>query len=356
MARFALIGCGAAVEQLHLPALVSLPEAQVTWIVDVQQERAWAIARRYGISNVTDDYTQVVDVEAVLIGTPHHLHAPMADFFLQRGVHVLCEKPLAIKAAEVERLVTTARAKNLTLAVGVFRRYYPVSRFFKRIIEAEWLGAIERIDAEEGTPFDWPLQSFYLMDRSQAGGGVLIDAGSHTLDRLLWWFGGSEITLESYCDNSASGVETDCEMRFSILWRGRQIPIRVELSRTRTLRNTFQVFMSSGMVESPVNHPTRAWFVDKRLSSAVDPAQPVFIDLTSPTEASRAEIRSYFRDQLIDFCMAIRAGRQPLNAGETVLPVVRLIESCYAVRQDMPEPWVEFGLDYQLLNTEGAQT
>ena len=119
--RLALIGCGAAVGELHLPALASMPEARVTWIVDVQEERARAIARAYGIANVTDDYTRVVDVDAALIAVPHDLHAPIADFFLQRHVHVLCEKPLALREAQAKRLAETARAKHLVLAVGVYR-------------------------------------------------------------------------------------------------------------------------------------------------------------------------------------------------------------------------------------------
>ena len=351
MIRIAVIGCGTVTERLHLPAIASLPEMTATWIVDVALDRARTLARKYGVPQVTHDYTQVADVDAALIATPHHLHAPMGEFFLRQGVHVLCEKPLAINAEHAERLVTIARNKDLILTVGVFRRYYPVSAFFRHAIEVEWLGPIERIDVEEGDPYSWKSQSTFMMDCEKAGGGVLIDTGSHTLDRLLWWFGSPEVLLESYYDNSYSGVETDCEMRLSMPWRGRQIPVRVELSRTRTLRNTFQVFMSHGMIESPVNDPTKAWFLDQRLNSPTSKAAPVSINLSSPAESLGADIASYFKHQLSDFCAAIMTGKEPLNVGKTVVVVVRLIESCYATRQAMSEPWVHSGM----VNTEGSR-
>ena len=355
--RLALIGCGAAVEELHLPALSFTPEAQVTWIVDVQEERARAIARAHGIANVTDDYTRVADVDAALIAVPHDLHASMAGYFLQRHVHVLCEKPLALTTAQARRLAETAAANHLVLAVGVYRRYYPVSRFFRRVIDSEWLGAVERIDAEEGMPWSshtWDFQSSFMVERSRAGGGVLIDTGSHTLDRILWWFGSPEVGLASYRDNSYGGVETDCEVHFTIPWRGREVPVRVELSRTRTLRNTFQVFTSHGMIEAPANVPDQAWFVDRRLITGPSGPEPIPLDLSAQEGARNGGRRPYFQRQLVDFCRAVREGGTPVNAGETVVPLVRLIERCYAERQSMPEPWVDCGLDRTMIDLEEA--
>ena len=352
MIRIGVIGCGAAAERLHLPAIARLPEAEATWIVDVQLDRAKVVAKQYGITNVTDDYTQVADVDAVLVATPPYLHAPMSEFFLARGVHVLCEKPFTTTAADAQRLVAMAREKNLVLAVGVFRRYYPVSAFFRRVIEIDWLGPVERIDAEEGSQYDWGPQSTFRVEHDKAGGGVLIDTGSHTIDRILWWFGSPKANLVSYCDNSYGGPETDCEVRFSIQWQNRRIPIRVELSKARTLRNTFQIFTSFGMIEAPANVPDKAWFNDRRLSSPAHTSWLIHLDIGSQADGSGRGILSCFQDQIRDFCAAIRTGKEPLNAAQSVIPLVRLIESCYSNRQAMPEPWVEFGMDHVLLNTE----
>jgi predicted dehydrogenase len=328
MIRIGVIGCGAAAERLHLPAIERVPDVEPIWIVDVQLDRAKVLAQQYGIPNVTDDYTQVIDVDAVLIATPPYLHAPMSEFFLTQGVHVLCEKPFTTTAADAERLVAIANARNLVLAVGVFRRYYPVSALFRRVVETEWLGPVERIDAEEGSQYDWGPQSAFRTERDKAGGGVLIDTGSHTIDRVLWWFGSPETSLVSYCDNSYGGPETDCKVHFSIRWQDRRIPIRVELSKTRTLRNTFQVFTSFGMIESPTNTPDKAWFTDRRLGSPTHTSSPIRLDISNQSDGSSKGVSSYFEDQIRDFCAAIRTGKEPLNTAQSVIPLVCLIESC----------------------------
>ena len=352
MIRVGVIGCGTAAERLHLPAIAHLPKIEVTWIVDVQLDRAKTVAQQFGIPNVTNEYRQVADVDAVLVATPPYLHAPMSEFFLTQGVHVLCEKPFTTTVADAERLVAMAKEKNLILTVGVFRRYYPVSEVFRRVIETDWLGPVERIDAEEGSHYDWGPQSTFRTEREKAGGGVLIDTGSHTLDRILWWFGCPKANLVSYCDNSYGGPETDCEIHFSIQWQDRRIPVRVELSKSRTLRNTFQVLTSYGMIESPANVPDKAWFNDRRLGSPTHTSSPILLDVGNQPDGSNGGRVSYFQDQISDFCAAIRTGKEPLNAAQSVISLMRLIESCYSNRQAMPEPWVDFSMDRVLLNTE----
>lgn len=354
MIRIGVIGCGAATERLHLPAIAQVPEAEAFWIVDVQPDRIQTIAQKYLIPNVTDDHRQVADVDAVLIATPPYLHAPMSEFFLERGVHILCEKPFTTRAADAERLVALAEEKKLILTVGVYRRYYPVSKLLRRAIESDWMGSVERIDAEEGSVYDWGPHSTFRTDSEKAGGGVLIDTGSHTIDRILWWFGSPRANLESYCDNSRGGPETDCEVHLSIQWKSRQIPIRVELSKARTLRNTFQVFTSFGMLEIPANVPDKAWFSDRRLSSPTYADPPILLDLGNQASGSGRGALPYFQNQIRDFCAAIRTGEGPLNAAQSVLSLMRLIESCYLKRQAMPEPWVDISMGRALLGSEGT--
>lgn len=350
MIRVAVVGAGAASEKLHLPALGAFGDLRVTWLVDADVARARELGRLFDIPRVTADYREVDDIDVALIVTPHNLHVPMAEFFLRRRVHVLVEKPLALRVDDAERVVELARAQGVVLAVGVFRRYYPVADLVRQAIASEWLGPVERVDVEEGWPYDWNAQSSFLLSRERAGGGVLIDTGSHTLDRILWWFDGATVSVEAYMDNAHGGVESDCVVHLSLLWRGRTIPVRAELSRTRQLRNTFQVFTTCGSIETPVNVPHRAWLSDRRLS---DGTTPIALDLR-PETLTDHKIGTYFVRQFQDFCAAIRTGAMPRNAASTVLPTVRLIESCYAVRTSLEEPWVCLGLDRPLLTPTEA--
>src|SRR5262245_50844380 len=98
-----LIGCG-KVGHIHAAALRSLPESELVAVCDVSSARAQAFASKYGARSFTDVETMLRDgrVEAVIIGTPHPLHAAPAIAAARAGVHVLVEKPLAATLADCD--------------------------------------------------------------------------------------------------------------------------------------------------------------------------------------------------------------------------------------------------------------
>lgn len=340
MMRMGVVGCGSVVQQYHLPALAGLPGASLAGLADVNPAVLEQARAQWPAPQAVADYRELRDLDAVLIASPHLLHAPMCEHFLGQGVHVLVEKPMVTRAAEAEKLVALAAERKMVFAVGVFRRYYPSSLLIRSLIQQDWLEGVEEIDAEEGGPYDWELQSRYLLDRGLAGGGVLIDTGSHLLDRLLWWFPGAQFRLERYVDDSARGVEADSEIRLGLNWRGREIPCRVELSRTRALRNTIRLRLRKGWIEVGSNVPNGFQWGAEGLAGEDSPCARLWMQCGSPADAPIPP-QEYFRRQLADFVRAVETGVPPLNNAAGNLPPVRLIEECYARRQPLPEPWNE---------------
>lgn len=352
MIKLAVIGCGAVTRELHLSAVTQAKGVEVTHLVDINLKYAQQAKAMIKSAVILTDYKDVTDVDGVLIATPHYLHTPISEFFLEKGVHVLCEKPLALTTTDARRLVAVAAKKNLVLATGVFRRYYPANSFMCKVVKNEWLGEIESVDAEEGDVYDWNLQSAFMMNRRQAGGGVLIDTGSHTVDRIISWFDGGEISATAYRDNAyGDSVEADCELEFEIKKGSRVIPVRVELSRTRRLRNTFIIRMKDGFVETPVNDPYRAFFADKRLQGDASESKVEAIDLLveNLVNIDRSDKTPFFMEQIKGFVEAIKYNKKPLNDSASVLRTVELIENAYKIRQPMGEPWVHVGLNSVLL-------
>ncbi len=342
MIRIALIGAGAAVQQLHLPAIVRSGVAQPTWIVDTNVAQAERVAQRFQIPHVAGEFSEVRDdVDAAIIATPHYLHSKMTEHFLSAGVHVLCEKPLCLTSADAERLTQLANELRRVLAVGVFRRFYTVSTFVREAIRSEWLGSVQQVDVEEGSVYGWDLQSTFMMDKKKSGGGVLVDTGSHAVDRVIWWFDCPETRLDKYLDNGTSGVESDCELFFHMVWHGRRIPVRMELSRTRNLRNTYRVIMSNGTLEIPINMADHFWLHDER-RTVDDRMRYLKVDLVEQICLGAISYESAFDCQIKEFCKAIETGKKPLNNAISVLPTVRLIEQAYKQTMPLEEPWVAF--------------
>jgi predicted dehydrogenase len=127
-------------------------------------------------------------IDAVSIVTPNHLHAPVATAFLNAGIHVICDKPLAMTLAEGEALAKLARDKNRLFALTHTYSGYPMVRHARELVDAGELGAVRVVQVEYAQ--DWlakPIeltgenrQAVWRTDPKQAGrAGCLGDIGTH---------------------------------------------------------------------------------------------------------------------------------------------------------------------------------
>ena len=126
-------------------------------------------------------------IEAVAIVTPNHMHAPIADVFLDAGVHIICEKPLTTNVEVARRLRDKARTSGLIFAVTYNYSGYPLVRHARAMIQGGELGAIRIVQVEY--PQDWladlleatgQKQADWRTDPARAGaGGCVSDIGTH---------------------------------------------------------------------------------------------------------------------------------------------------------------------------------
>jgi predicted dehydrogenase len=326
--KLAVVGCGAVSEYFHLPAIVRTRGRDDLWLVDADLERARELARSFGrAGRVAEDATEVTRVvDAAIVALPNDLHAPVASRLLAAGVHVLCEKPLARTAAEGRAIAGAARPGTV-LAVGQFRRFFPSVRLVADLLRAEVCGRPLRFEAEEGIVYSWGSRSGYALDRERAGGGVLLDLGSHVLDQLLLWLGALE--LRSYADDAHGGLEADCRLELG----AEGTEGTVELSRTRELAGAVRIECERGALHVPLSGAgaVRVSFADGR-----------GYELEADRVRTGAD-RGYaaaFDAQLRDFLDAVEQRREPEASAADALRVLELVDACYARREPLPEPWV----------------
>jgi predicted dehydrogenase len=199
--RVAIVGCGAVTEKFYLPALARSPLLRIAALVDVSLARAERLAPAGQGILITGDYRDVVaSAEAAVVALPNHLHAPVTMDLLRSGIHVLVEKPMALRVQDCDAMISAAEEAHVVLSVGHMRRFYGSCRFVADALAAGQLGRILGFDLRDGGVFSWPLASDYLLRRDAAGGGVLMDLGVHDLDLLMWWLGDYESVV--YRDDS----------------------------------------------------------------------------------------------------------------------------------------------------------
>jgi len=346
--RVAVIGCGAVARQMHLPVLAGHEGVELVALVDSDVKRAGELARAYNVPRVLGDGVELGanEVDAAVVATPPWHHAPGATMLMRRGIHVLVEKPIAISFAEAVGMVRTAEETGTVLAVGFFRRLMPSVRMLKGLIDSNWLGEPLEFQAEGGGMYNWSAATLGSMRKEGAGGGALVDYGSHLLDVLNYLFAGEGEVL-SYRDNSRGGVEADCELRLRLASRGRPVEGTVTVARTRKLGNFVRVLCQRGSLEYRASERDRIWVSPAGLE-VPDPRTgkpcPYTLQASWGGE-SEASWYETMRAEIDDWIGAIRTRREPELSARSTLPMARVMEECYRRVEPLPEPWVDEGLE-----------
>lgn len=190
--RVGIIGSGGIAEGAHAPGYKALPDdCELVACCDVRPERAEAFAERFDLAHWYTDYRELLalpELDAVSVCTPPFMHRDATVAALDAGLHVLCEKPMAMNVAEAQDMVAAAERAGKVLTIGHQQRFSPAAQAVKRAVDAGELGDIYYAKTaalrNRGAP-TWGV--FHIKQLN--GGGPLIDIGVHALDVTMWLMG-----------------------------------------------------------------------------------------------------------------------------------------------------------------------
>jgi predicted dehydrogenase len=212
-------------------------------VTDVDQERAERVAARFGVVAVPDLEVGLESggVDVVVVATPHADHAGSVRRSLEAGRHVLCEKPLAIRADEARALATLADERRLKLATGLNHRFYPPVRDALALV-AHWsVGRVESVRAEIGHLASPEFLKSWHTEVARSGGGTLMDNGPHACDLIRRFLGEvvlakgfvrQDLQLPAGCETEAHGLfrnHDDAVAELHASWRLRTGYLTVEV-------------------------------------------------------------------------------------------------------------------------------
>ncbi|HPE95929.1 MAG TPA: Gfo/Idh/MocA family oxidoreductase, partial [Bacillota bacterium] len=188
--RIGIIGCGGIANGKHLPALHKLHNIEMVAFCDLIVSKAEEAAKRYGIpeAKVYTDYKKLLEdktIDVVHVLTPNRSHSFITIDALEAGKHVMCEKPMAINAAEAKKMLDAAKRTGKKLTIGYQNRQRPDSLYVKNECDEGTLGDIYYARAIAIRRREVPTWGVFLNEYEQ-GGGPLIDIGTHALDLTLW--------------------------------------------------------------------------------------------------------------------------------------------------------------------------
>ena len=182
--RTGIVGLG-NIGQYHAERLVELGVPLVGGM-DVSSPARDRFRRRHDVDTYEDHLELYDHIDAIVVTTPNAYHEKYAVDALERGIHVLLEKPLAHNLESAERIATAEAESDATCMVGFNNRFSNVVRILEERIERGEMGELTHLEANYVRRRGIPGRGSWFTRRDVSGGGALIDLGVHAIDLALY--------------------------------------------------------------------------------------------------------------------------------------------------------------------------
>lgn len=187
--------------------------SKLTAVASRSRVRAENFASKYQVDRVYEDYKSLCAdpaLDLIYIATPHAFHFEHSMLALRHGKAVLCEKPMALNAEELRRLINYAQKEKRFLMEGLWTRFIPATQKVIELIEQDTIGAIQKIEAEFS--FKAPYDPQSRLFNPKLGGGALLDIGIYPLYLALLLIGTPE-NLKAQFERGETGVDLATELK-----------------------------------------------------------------------------------------------------------------------------------------------
>jgi predicted dehydrogenase len=213
--RGAVIGYGLAGSVFHAPLIAATPGLKVSTVVTGNPERQAAASQAYPDSTVSSNpdevFERAVDHDFVVVAAPNDVHATLARKALDAGLPVVVDKPLAPTADEARSLVEHAEELGVPITVYMNRRWDSDQLTLRRLIDEGRLGKVLRYESrfERWRPALSDPGRWRETSQPEAGGGILLDLGSHLVDQAIVLFGEVKRVYAEIDNHRGGGADDD---------------------------------------------------------------------------------------------------------------------------------------------------
>ncbi len=216
--RVGILGVGSVTQVVHLPMFSERPDVDVIAVSDPDTLKAESLAARFEVPHVMSDEEILAhdEIQAAVICAPNHLHESLAVEALERGKHVLVEKPLGMSAEGVQRVLDAAAAAGRHVAVGMNHRFRADVGALASFVAGGELGDIYAVRANSLTRQMPAVRSTWRQKQEEAGGGALMDLGVQVLDLAFWLVGYPRITRVSAIFRGEEGEVEEAATVFAV--------------------------------------------------------------------------------------------------------------------------------------------
>jgi predicted dehydrogenase len=318
--RYAVVGLGHIAQVAILPAFAHAENSQVTALVSDDPEKLEKLGRKYRVKG-RFSYSQYDDclgsglVDAVYIALPNHLHREYAERAARHGVHVLCEKPMAVTEEDCLSMIRAAEENNVKLMVAYRLHFEEANLKAIDLVQSGRLGDARLFDSV----FTMTVKEGDIrLNPRELGGGTLYDIGIYCINAVRNLFGAEPMEVVAFSANNGDQRFLQCEETTSAILRfpGRERLATFTCSFGAADVSTYRVVGSKGDL-----------VMDPAYEYAGELKQRVTID--GRTRERTFAKRDQFAAELISFSECILSGSAPEPSGWEGLADVRIIRALY---------------------------
>lgn len=198
MVRVGLIGTSWWADAMYAPPLTAHPEATIVAVAGRNPATTATFADRWDIDQRFDDPIAMLDtvaLDAVVVASANDSHFELAMAALDRGLHVLCEKPLAQNSVQAAQMALRAQETGAITLVPFTYHYMPVNQWVRRLIVDGYVGRPYHVNVRYYTGYAYDSAYSWRFDRELAGSGVIGDLGSHWIHLARWLLDDTEVSV-----------------------------------------------------------------------------------------------------------------------------------------------------------------
>ena len=317
---------GLGLGQAHLAGYLKNDRVEVVGLADLDAGLVEGTASEHGVPHAVTDYRDLLALEPDLVSVclPNYLHAPVTIDVLDAGAHVLCEKPMALNAAQARDMTAAARRNGRYLMIALNNRFRTETQILKKLVEEGVLGEIYYARTGWLRRSGIPGAGTWFTRKAQAGGGPLIDLGVHMIDLTRWLMGNPRpvsVVGATYARLSDS-VEGDFDVEDLAT-----AFIRFEGDVTLVVETSWASHVpAEGSYVKLMGTRGGAEITGNELTVYTD-LHGEQVDIT-PACAPR-EWSDCIAAEIAHFVDCIRAGRTPMSTGEQGVEIMQILDGIY---------------------------
>ena len=247
--NWGILGPGFIATHAIIPAIQEVSNSRILAVASNNEERSREVALRFGIERFYSDYQALLDdphVDVVYIALPNHLHREWTTRAAAARKHVLCEKPIAMNAAECNEMITACQQANVLLMEAVMYRFHPRMLYLKQMLLARELGDVRFLHAAFSFNFNAPGN--YRAYR-QFGGGAILDVGSYCVNAARWLIDSEPVSSQAIISYNQESIDlnTSAILRFS-----EDVSAHIQSSFVAAEHQVIEVVGTTGAVTAPL--------------------------------------------------------------------------------------------------------